>query len=486
MKLPFLYKILTTNIMKTKAFLSLCLFLICAEASAQNSKPGRLTGSWLGKIVIPNGPTITSLMHFKAKAGNIIGSFDSPDQSTKGLSMDSVWVVKDSVFADFSGQLGPGAGYKGLFLPGDSLIDGNWIQNGGSFALKLRPTTYEYIQKINSNPIVDGYKIIKLIETTPIKDQQNTGTCWSHATTSFIETEAIRLGKKPVVLSPMFFVTPTYLEKAERYIRVRGNLSLNEGDLTFSVLKAYKQFGAIPEEIYSGRRDNTDTHNHFGMDQEAIKKAKQFVESGAGKMTAEGYCKAIADVVYKTMPKAPETFNFQGKTYTPKSFAIEKIGINPNDYVEITSYKHRPFYTKFALEIPANWNHNTYLNVPLVDFISIIDHALLNNYSVAWDGDIKEGYGNGFCRLESDKVITQQIRQEAFDNYTTEDDHNMLIIGIADNKEGKRFYIFKNSSPSRDNGGYIYMSKEYLQLKTISVMTHKEAIPKEIVVKVKL
>ncbi|MBC7387569.1 MAG: hypothetical protein H7329_00015, partial [Opitutaceae bacterium] len=398
--------------MKTKVFLSLCLFLFSSLVYGQ-SNLSRLKGSWIGKIVVPNGPQITSLMHFKLKAKTIIGTFDSPDQSMKGLSMDSVWIVKDSVFAEFSGQLGPGSRYKGAFLPGDSVIDGNWIQGGGSYALKLKPTNYVYIQKINSNPQFDGYKIVKLLATTPIKDQQNTGTCWSHATTSFIETEAIRLGKKPVVLSPMFFVTPTYLNKAERYIRVHGNQSFNEGDLTFSVLKAYKELGAIPEDVYSGRTDSGATHNHFGMDQEATKKIKQFVEAGFGKMTVEEYRKSIADIVYKTMPKAPESFTFEGKTYTTKSFAQDRIGINPDDYVEITSYTHQPFYKKFVLEIPANWNNNAYLNVPLTDFVKIIDHALLNNYSVAWDGDIKEGYHDGFCKLDKEQTITQQIRQTA-------------------------------------------------------------------------
>ena len=472
--------------MKTKAFLSICLFLICSLVYGQSSNSNRLTGSWLGKIIVPNGPKITSLMHFKVKAQKINGTFDSPDQSIKGLSMDSVWIEKDSVYAEFSGQLGPGSRYKGVFLPGDSVIDGNWIQGGGSFALKLRPTTYKYFLKINSNPKFNGYRIIKLIASTPIKDQQNTGTCWSHATTSFIETEAIRLGKKPVILSPMFFVTPTYLEKAERYIRVHGNQSFNEGDLTFSALKVYKECGAIPEKVYSGRTDTDATHNHFGMDQEAIKKVKEFVEAGFGKMTVVEYRKAIADIVYKTMPKAPESFNFEGKTYTTKSFADEKVGINPENYAEITTYTHHPFYKKCVLELPANWNNNTYLNVPLVDIVKIVDYALLSNYSVAWDGDIKEGYHDGFCKLEKEQIITQQIRQLAFDNYATQDDHNMHIIGIAENKDGKRFYIVKNSAAQNNNGGYVYMSKEYLQLKTISVMTHKAGIPKEVLNKLKV
>lgn len=466
--------------MKTKALLSICLYFTCSLLYGQTSKNSRLQGSWLGKIIVPNGPKITSLMHFKANANVLSGTFDSPDQSRKDLLMDSVWMVKDSVFADFSSHLGPGTGYKGAFLAGDSVIDGNWIQGGGAYALKLRPTTYNFVLKTNLNPKYEGYKIIKLIKSTPIKDQHNTGTCWSFATTSFIETEAIRLGKKPVVLSPMFFVTPTYLDKAERYIRLQGNESFNEGGLTFHALKAYKNFGAIPQEIYSGKPDSSALYNHFKMEEESTKKVKYYVDRGFGKMTPDEYRKAIANIVYKTLPKAPETFEFEGKRYTPKSFAKEKVGINPDDYVEITSYTHHPFYTRFSLEMPSNWNNDVYLNVPLTDLLKIIDEALLHNYSVAWDGDIQEGYGDGFCKLADGKAVTQQSRQLAFDNYTTQDNHNMHIIGLAEDKQGNRFYILKNSSAEKDNGGYIYMSKAYLELKTISVMTHKDAIPKEI------
>lgn len=472
--------------MKTKAFLTICLFFTCSLLFGQSKNLQRLQGSWLGKIIVPNGPKITTLMHFKASAKSLSGTFDSPDQSHKDLLMDSIWMSKDSVFADFSSQLGPGTGYRGLFLSGDSVIDGHWIQGGGSYTLKLRPTTYEYIQKTNLNPKVNGYRIVKLIKSTPIKDQQNTGTCWSFATTSFIETEAIRLGKKPVVLSPMFFVAPTYLAKAEYYVRKQDSQNFNEGGLTFHALKVYKNLGAIPQEVYRGKADSSAQYNHSKMEQEATKKLKSYVDNGFGKMTADEYRKSFANIVYKTLPKPPENFEYKGKKYTPQSFAKQNIGIHPEDYVEITSFTHHPFYSKFVLEMPSNWNNDSYLNVPLTDFIEIIDQALLHNYSVAWDGDIQEGFGNGFCKLDDGKVVSQQRRQAAFDNYTTQDNHNMHIIGLAEDKQGKRFYIVKNSGAYKDNGGYVYMSKEYLQLKTISVMTHKNAIPVEILKKLSI
>lgn len=453
----------------------------------QQGVTNKAQGSWSGKLAIPNGPTVTLLMHINEKNETITGTFDIPEQLVKTWAIDSIHVTNDSLIADFSSRLGPKTVFKGLFLPGDSIIDGKWLfANGAISPLKLTPTTYEFIQKSNLNPKFEGYKIIKLIESTPTKDQQNTGTCWSQATTSFIETEAIRLGKEPVVLSPMFFVVPTYLNKAESYIRKQGIQGFDEGGLTFNVLKAYGEFGAIPEELYSGKIDNSSIHDHFKMETEATKKVKHYVEEGRNNMTSEEYRKSIADIVYKTIPKAPESFNYKGKIYTPKSFAEEKIGINPDDYVEITSYTHHPFYSKFVLEMPSNWNNNSYLNVPINDFLVVINHALLNNYSVCWDGDIHEGFNNGFCKLNKDEEITQQQRQAAFDNYTTQDDHNMHIIGIAENNEGKTFYILKNSSAMSDCGGYVYMSKDYLLLKTISVMVHKESIPKKIWKKIKV
>ena len=473
-------------IMKIKLLSSVIFLFSGCFVFGQNGQSNRAKGSWSGTMNIPNGPTVTLLMHFKVVNNSIHGTFDIPEQAVKIWSMDSVWIVKDSLFAGFSTRLGQGTIYKGLFLSGDSLIDGKWVfGNGATSALKLVPTTNEFVQKSNLNSAFDGYKILKLIKSTPTKDQQNTGTCWSHATTSFIETEAIRLGKKPVVLSPMFFVTPTYLNKAEHYIRMQGNQGFDEGGLTFNALSAYKEFGAIPEKIYSGKIDESSIHDHFLMETEATKKVKQYVEAGRKNMTTEEYKKSMAAIVYKTLPKAPASFFYQGKNYTPKSFAQEKIGINPDDYVEITSYTHHPFYSKFALEMPSNWNSNLYLNVPINDFAAIVDAALLHNYSVCWDGDIHEGFGNGFCKLNKSETITQQIRQTAFDNYTTQDDHNMHIIGMATDNEGKRFYVLKNSSAMADCGGYVYMSKDYFLLKTISVMVHKDAIPKGILKKIK-
>ncbi|PZX94233.1 aminopeptidase [Flavobacterium aquariorum] len=469
--------------MKAKTYVSIILLCIGMVMNGQNKNPKPLEGSWMGKISAKDF-SLQALLRFEFKKNTIKGFLDLPEKRIKDIAMDKVWMIKDSVFVDAKNAFGWGPDapllFKGKIIPGDSILDGVW---GKQFPIKLSKTNYVFTLKTNSIPQRTGYKITKLIESTPFKDQQATGDCWSFATTSFIETEAIRLGKKPVVLSPMFFVRPTYINKGENYIRRNGSSFFGEGDLTFSVLKAYKEFGAIPESVYSGKLDTVAKHDHSDMNNALLEKAK-FYKNSHGDLTPEIYRKDMDEILTQTLGKVPEAFVYNGKQFTPKSFADEMIGINPDDYVEITSYTHHPFYSKFALEIEANWNNNYYLNLPIDDFSTVIDDALTHNYSVCWDGDIYEGFNDGFAVLGETKTITQQIRQTAFDNRTAEDVHNMHIIGIAENEKGNKFYIIKNSSDSKDCGGYLYMSKEYLLLKTISVMVNKNAIPKTIMKKV--
>jgi bleomycin hydrolase len=471
--------------MKTKASIIFLLFFSCFLVNGQNIKPERVKGSWIGDIILPNNSHIGVVMKFKIKDNLILGDLDIPDQSVKDVYIDSVRVFNDSIITDLSSTAG--AVFKGSMLPGDSIMDGMWMQSGMSFPLKLKTTTYVYIPapgKTNLNPKPDGYTIVKLIESTPVKDQQQTGLCWCFATTSFIETEAIRLGKTPVDISPMFFVIPTDIDKAEKYIRMNGKSYFGPGDLTFSAMKAYKNFGAVPQSEFSGKNESA-TYNHGRMDFKLLGKVKYYVKSGRGNMTADGYRKNIGSILSQTIGEVPSSFNYNNKQYTPKSFANEMIGINPDNYVEITSYNHHPFYSKFILEIESNWNNNYYLNLPINDFSNVVDYALMHNYSVCWDGDIREGYSNWFAVLnDSVNTISQQERQAAFDNYTTIDQHNMHIIGIARNEKGKEFYIVKNSDFIKDCGGYLYMSKEYFLLRTISVMVNKNAIPEEIMKKV--
>lgn len=453
-------------------FIFLPLAMFCQEKNAQE-----LAGSWMGTISTDNF-SLRVIFRFVETKDRMRVYLDSPDQGLKDLPLDKVWISDDSVFVDATQSLNAGIIFSGKILPGDSVISGKW---GGAMDLDIMRTDYVFTLKTNTEPAIEGYKIIKLIETTPLKDQQITGTCWSYATTSFIETEAIRAGKKPVILSPMFYVTPTYIDKGEKYIRMNGKSTFSEGDLTFSVLKAYNEFGAIPEFVYNGNIDSPAIHDHSEMNRDLLNKVQYFVKEGMGKMTRAGYRNELQGILTKTMGTAPDTFLFENKIYTPVTFAKEMVGINTGDYIEITSYTHHPFYSKCILEIESNWNNNYYLNLPLSDLTYAVDYALSHNYSVCWDGDIYEGYNDGFAVLpDSILSISQEERQTAFDNLTTKDVHNMHIIGIAENKKGEPFYIVKNSSNAKNCGGYLYMSKPFLQLKTISVMMHKDGLPPSI------
>ena len=256
-------------------------------------------------------------------------------------------------------------------------------------------------------------------------------------------------------------------------------------------MRAYKKYGAIPEEVFFNFVNTESNLDYSVLNENLLKKVKYFVDSGQGKMTREIYRKDIEDTVNKYIGKVPESFIYKNNEYTPKSFADKMIGINPDDYIEITSFSHHPFYSMIILETMANWDNNYYLNLPINDFKRVIDSALQNNYSVCWDGDVSEtGYNYGFAKL-SDKYenmdkITQKMRQDAFDNYTTKDDHNMHVIGLAKDEGGKIFYVVKNSNTYMNLFGYTYMSRNYFQLKTISIMVHKDAIPKDIKEKCKI
>jgi bleomycin hydrolase len=460
--------------MKTIAFIT-ALLLLVSEIQGQTDSPDRITGSWLGTINISDNSEIRVLLTFHVKDDVVKGILDSPDQGIKGMHLDSVWIAGDSLFTDHNSVFGPGIVFKGIIR--DSVIDGKWLR----FALKLRTTTYVYTPQRTLSPVFDGYKILNLVKSTPLKDQQNTGTCWASATTSFIETEALRLGHKQVELSPMFYVTPTYVDKAERYIRMHGNMHFTEGDLTFSVFKNYQKFGAIPEKNFPGKIDTSLAHDHFRMNKDLLNKVKYYVNSGRGTMTCQDYRKDIRRILDHHLGEIPAVFTFEGRQYTPESFAREYIGIDPDAYLEITSFGHHPFYSNFRLEMPSNWNNNAYFNLPIQELLNVVDHALENNYSVCWDGDIMEGCSGEYCQLpnagENNFEEIQQKRQKAFDNYTLEDFHNMHIIGKAENKEGKVFYILKNSN----GGNYLYMSKEFLLLKTISILVNRNALPSHII-----
>jgi len=328
---------------------------------------------------------------------------------------------------------------------------------------------------------------------TSVKNQSQTGTCWDFATQSFLESELLRMGKGKYNLSEMFNVRYTYPLKAEKYVRYHGKYQFGEGGQAHDVLKIFDEYGAVPHFVYPGLEPGDTLHNNFEMDAVLKNVLETIVKRRKISSHYKDIVKAVCDIY---LGKVPEKFEYEGKEYTPKTFAAS-LGINTKDYVEITSYTHHPFYTKFDLEVPDNWTDGEYYNVPLNDLVAIMDNALEKGYTIDWDGDVgkenflrKEGYAivplneddTTKTGPEQEKDITQEVRQKAYDDYTTTDDHLMHITGLAKDQSGTIFYYTKNSWGTKDKKyeGYWYMSQPFVKLRTVAIMVHKDAIPKEI------
>ena len=353
--------------------------------------------------------------------------------------------------------------------------------------------TINFAQK-KPKKIPHEFTMITAVETTPIKSQGKTGTCWAFATSSFWETELIRLGKENYDISEMYIARRAYEMKAENYIRYHGKTQFEEGGQAHDVLAVIKKYGFVPQQVYPERYNDDGVLTH----REAVSVMKGILNGvlkNSGKKISENWKKVINATLDIYFGEVPEKFLYNGKEYTPFTFAKES-GLNPDDYVEITSYTHHPFYEKFVLEVPDNWLHGEYYNVPLNDLMKIIDFALENGYSVDWDGDVgkdnfyrKKGYAvvpvdedQPADEPEIEKIVTQEMRQRAFDSFDVTDDHLMHITGIAKNQKGTKFYYTKNSWGTKEKrfGGFWYMSEPYVRLKTIAIMVHKNAVPPEI------
>ncbi len=345
------------------------------------------------------------------------------------------------------------------------------------------------------------FTVTKSIEVAPVQNQGRTGTCWSFSTLSFFESEVMRVKKiKDVKLSEMFVVRKTYPLKAENYIRMHGNAQFAEGGEPTDVIYCWKNFGMVPREVYNGNLNETIGYNHKALDSTLLAEVKAV--SAKDKINPTEWKQDVNTTLDKYLGQAPETFTYKGKSYTPKSYAAE-LGINPDDYFFLSSFTHHPFYKPFILEVPDNWAWKQYLNIPLDELMATLDNALNNGYGVAWAADVSEPYfrfkdglalvpenwsnmsdddkNTCFVKPCKQQTITQEIRQAAFDDYQTQDDHGMHIIGLAKDQSGNKFYLVKNSWGTKRNDcdGYFYASEQYVRLKTISITLHKKAVPAE-------
>lgn len=335
------------------------------------------------------------------------------------------------------------------------------------------------------------------LQATPVISQGRTGTCWSFSSTSFLESEIIRLTGKQIDLSEMYTVRNTYPEKARNFVMRQGKAQFSEGGLAHDVLNSVAAHGLVPNSVFSGLSENETNHNHA----ELVAVLRSMVEtyaSNPGKKLSKKWDDAVDAVLSVYLGSNPKTFKYEGKTYTPMSF-LEMTTLNPSDYVSITSFSHKPFYSQFILNIPDNWSNGSFYNVPLNEFIQTIDNALENGFTVDLDCDVSERtfsskHGvavipqqteNSQKALEGiypEKNITQAYRQEAFENFTTTDDHLMHITGMLKDQNGTKYYKVKNSwgtdANRNANGGYVYFSESYMRLKAISITLHKDAISK--------
>ncbi len=375
------------------------------------------------------------------------------------------------------------------------------------------------------NDTIEAFRFVdvKVIPTTSVKDQNKSGTCWSFASTSFIEDEVLRNGGDSLDLSEMFTVRYCYLEKAIRYIRLYGQTNFAAGGSAIDVPYVIKKYGAVPESVYPGLNYGEDSHIHGELDAALMSYLKAVKNKPNGRLSTS-WLTGVEAILDAYLGEVPETFEVDGVTYTPRSYA-DQLPVKMDDYVPLTSFSHHPFYESFAVEVPDNWLWTQYYNLPLDEFKQVIDNAVENGFPVVWAADVSEGgfkWTKGFAvipvptdeeslegtelsrwvtmsdRERQDKryevngpceeiEVTQQSRQEMFDRQETTDDHGMEIVGIARDQKGNRFYKVKNSwNTNQVYNGFFYVSEPYLLAKTVNILVHRDAVPKNILKKLSL
>ncbi|MBB1646042.1 MULTISPECIES: aminopeptidase C [Sphingobacterium] len=378
-----------------------------------------------------------------------------------------------------------------------------------SFQVQAQDNLINALKANQNDNSKSGFTFTEVINlgNTSIKNQGSSGTCWSYSGNSFLESEMIRMGKKPVEISQIYTARNTYLDKARTYVRLHGGLSLGEGGQFHDVLNSFRKYGTMPQSAYTGLHYGT-TRNNFGEMTNMLDAMLGAVVKG--KTLTPNWEKAYTAAMDSYLGEVPEKFDYNGKSYTPRTFADQVIGINPDDYVGIASVSDHPYYSQFVLLIPDNWSFDRFYNVKMNDLTDIIDNALQKGYTVAWATDVSEkgfSWKNGvayvpekpfeemtdqekstmFVGPKPELKVTAEERQKAFDNWQTTDDHGMHIVGLVKDQNGKEYYIVKNSwGTTNDYHGYLYASKEFVRYKTTSLMLHKDGLTKDLKSKINI
>lgn len=377
---------------------------------------------------------------------------------------------------------------------------------------------YAQDKKSEDKPNKPVFTVVKENAITSIKDQNRSGTCWAYSTLSFFEAEILKATGKTYDLCESFVTNKTYMDRAIQVVRLHGDCQFAQGGSCYDPLYVIQHYGICPEDAmpFPGSLYG-DSLNNFNEFFSVMTPYVQSVAKSSAKKLSGQWKVGLQGILDAYLGKCPEQFTYQGKTYTPKSFA-SSLGLDWDNYVTFTSYTHHPFWTQFAVEVQDNWRNPLSWNVPIDELTKIIDNAIMNGYTVAWGGDVSE---DGFTRqglaymydtkkmenmegsdmarwlkLSADKkksivdslgvnvpelTPTQKLRQERFDNWELTDDHGMLIYGIAKDQNGKEYYMVKNSwGETGDYKGIWYMTKNFIVANTMDFMVNKNAVPKNI------
>lgn len=363
------------------------------------------------------------------------------------------------------------------------------------------------------------FTVVKANPITSVKDQNQSGTCWAYSSLGFFEAELLRMGKGEHDLSESFLVYHTYLDRADKSIRTHGDASFSQGGSFYDAVYCLKNYGIVPQEVMKGSLYGDSLFNFNQLDAVASAYVNA-IAKGKLKKINPAWKEDLSNIYKNYFGELPASFTYKGKTYTPQSYA-KSLGLNPDDYVSLTSYTHHPFYSKFILEIQDNWRWAESYNLPLDEFMQVMEEGVRNGYTFAWGADVSE---EGFRNRESvvivpdkkaaadktgsdaarwtgtnernnmkqedvkgEKIITQEMRQLGYDNWETTDDHGMVIYGLAKDQNGKEFFMMKNSwGDVGPYHGLWYISKPYVAYKTMNIIIHKDAIPSKIAKKLGL
>lgn len=388
-----------------------------------------------------------------------------------------------------------------------------------SFGLQAQETT--------KNAENSSYVFTKIshLDATPVQSQGYTGTCWSFSALSFFESELIRKGtKNPAILSEMYVVRKAYEAKAEKFVRMDGKTNFSEGGAFHDIPFVIKHYGIVPADVYKGLNYGSEDHNHselFAVLNGAVEGLMSHLKDMGSTGLSGAWKNALAGILDAYLGADPKEFEYGGKKYTPKSYA-QSLGLNMDDYVSLTSFTNHDPYSLCQLAIPDNWAWGNSYNVALPDLVSVVENALKNGYTVAWGVDVSEkGFSfrngiaivpedvstievsgrdnrnfsdagadkksNAFLNPTKELKVTPEMRQEGYDNKTTTDDHGMHITGLYKDQNGTRFFLVKNSwGTGNYPAGYLYVSENYFNLKTINIYLHKEGIQSDLRKKLKI